>query len=350
MKTKKLYRRVEAAFSLESLRAVCEAPIKWFEAYGHRVNLNESYHSTPKKLKAQGWPEDAIEFFTKSPRKQKDDERYYFFKDNGSNVLAVAHLDTVQKKGWCEAVRLPHDTFIFSPKLDDRLGAYVILELLPKLGVNCDILLTTDEEQGASTASEFETTKQYNWIVEFDRMGSDVVLYQYEAHKITDALEDQGFKIGQGSYSDIRDLVHLNCKAFNVGVGYENYHSEDCYARLRVLLLNVTRFVKFYLKHKDTRFEHEPFDRGFPKSEGKQGSLFEHAYGFEGGIHDGDPFGTMGCYDADDINFEPLGNGEECERCDVCGTLFSTADLMRHHGKTYCYDCIDTKIAVDGGV
>ena len=34
----------------------------------------------------------------------------------------------------------------FAPQLDDRLGVYCLLGLLPKMGIQLDILLTTGEE------------------------------------------------------------------------------------------------------------------------------------------------------------------------------------------------------------
>ncbi|MCP6726064.1 hypothetical protein NL526_28810, partial [Klebsiella pneumoniae] len=66
---------------------------------------------------------------------------------------------------------------------DDRLGLYYIMEILPSLGINVDVLLTTDEEIGQSSASEFKKAegKQYNWMFMFDRHGyGNVVMYQYE--------------------------------------------------------------------------------------------------------------------------------------------------------------------------
>jgi hypothetical protein len=180
MKAKKIRKAIEQAFDIQALSDICQAPISWFGAYGDRVDFN-SHVATPEELKEQGWTEQAIEHFRKSCARTERGERCYFYKDNGSNTLAVAHLDTVQKRGWCELTQLSHDTLVFSPKLDDRLGAYVILELLPKLGINVDVLLTTDEESSNSTAMEFKTQKQYNWMVEFDRAGRDAVLYQYQA-------------------------------------------------------------------------------------------------------------------------------------------------------------------------
>ena len=107
---------------------------------------------------------------------------YYHFKDNGSDILAVAHLDTVagRKARTARIVDTEAGPVIHSRALDDRLGAYVILDMLPKLGLTFDWLLTTGEESGMSTAAFFDAPKKYRWIIEFDRGGTDVVMYHYE--------------------------------------------------------------------------------------------------------------------------------------------------------------------------
>ncbi len=173
---------------------------------------------------------------------------YYHFRDNGSSVLAVAHLDTVVP----QPGRTPRFTdtrwgpLITSGALDDRLGAYVILHLLPALGVTHDWLLTTGEESCASTARSFKPGKDYDWVIEFDRMGTDVVMYQYEDRDSRKLVEASGASLGSGSFSDIAALEHLGVKAFNWGVGYQgNYHSEKGYAYLNNTFSMVSKYLEF---------------------------------------------------------------------------------------------------------
>ncbi len=130
------------------------------------------------------------------------------------------------------------------------------MELLPALGITCDWLLTTGEESGQSTAQDFETDKQYNWVIEFDRGGTDVVLYQYEDDHLVDLIEDCGARVGVGSYSDIADLDFLGCKAMNWGVGYADYHSERSHAWLEDTFRMVARFAKFYEANSETFLPH----------------------------------------------------------------------------------------------
>ncbi|OVE73922.1 hypothetical protein BVX94_02285 [bacterium B17] len=178
----------------------------------------------------------------------------FAFKDNSSQILAVAHLDTVQKGNHMAVAKLKGETLVFNPKLDDRLGVYTILEVLPKLGVSTDVLLTENEERGRSTAAYFQTDKKYNWIVEFDRRGDDVVTYVYNWERVVGKF----FETGMGSFSDISELEHLGCKAMNVGIGYHDEHSKRAYFVIEDYVTQIERFVGFYGKYRDKRFKHEP--------------------------------------------------------------------------------------------
>lgn len=186
---------------------------------------------------------------------QYDEVGNFWFKDNGSNILAVAHLDTVQKVNSFGILKLYHETRIYHPKLDDRLGVFIILELLPQLGINVDILLTTDEERGQSTAEAFFPDKEYNWAVEFDRTGDDVVTYQYRNPQFIKALETAEFEIGIGTYTDIA-VLDIEASCVNIGVGYKNYHNYDSYFVLHQMLSNLRKFEDFYREYQCQRFAH----------------------------------------------------------------------------------------------
>jgi hypothetical protein len=84
----------------------------------------------------------------------------YIYKDNGSDILAIAHLDTVQSMKHFYTIDLGGERVVFNAQLDDRLGAYIILDLLPTLGVKCDILLTEGEESTKYRAVVRPTRRQ----------------------------------------------------------------------------------------------------------------------------------------------------------------------------------------------
>ena len=187
-------------------------------------------------------------------------DTFYCFIDNGADILAIAHLDTVQPPAHYERLVLPHRELVFSPTLDDRLGVYIILDLLPGLiGKRYDILLTTDEERGNSSAKHFTPPRRYNWMFEFDRRGDDVALYQYgysEAVKILQA--NYNLPVSRGSYTDICDLGHLGCFGMNVGVGYDDAHSLDANADMDMLKRMVAKFVRFFNDNRSTHFPFVP--------------------------------------------------------------------------------------------
>ena len=179
--------------------------------------------------------------------------------DNGSDILAVAHLDSVQTKAkHFYHVIIGNDDIVFNAQLDDRLGAYIIMNLLPSLGIAVDVLLTWGEEVGKSTAKYFKPDKTYKWMVQFDRMGDDVVHYMYGEEKFKKALKDAGFTgIQYGMKSDICYLEHLGCRGFNLGIGYEDYHDVWAKADMDVVRDQVNIFREFYHRNKKKHWKYE---------------------------------------------------------------------------------------------
>jgi len=183
----------------------------------------------------------------------------YWYKDNGSDILAVAHLDSVVPFLHFSVAKLRPDSLIYCPTLDDRLGAYLILEWLQIAGCRYDILLTENEEKSASTATWFNPpkNKKYNWMFMFDRSGTDVATYEYGDTITHNILVKHDFKPIYGSYSCIRDLQDLGCKGFNFGTAYYNNHSQYAYASKNELLLNLRKFLGFYSEYRDVEMPHE---------------------------------------------------------------------------------------------
>jgi len=226
-KRKSTTARVRRSFDSSALIDICERSSDGFDTYGKRTDLEGT-------------------------------DRFYYYADNGADILAIAHLDSVQSHRACNVTRTAAGLLATSGALDDRLGAYVILDLLPSLGITVDVLLTTDEEIGASTASDFDTDKQYDWMFQFDRGGTDVVMYEYETPELTDLVEDSGARVGVGSYSDICLLSHLGCSGFNWGVGYQDYHSPRSHAWLEDTFRMVSSFVRFHEANEGIFLPYDP--------------------------------------------------------------------------------------------
>lgn len=184
----------------------------------------------------------------------------YYYKDNGADILAVAHLDSVLPFTHFDFARLRQDTLIFAPNLDDRLGAYIILEMLANVkGLKYDILLTLNEENGQSTAIDFNPPKerQYNWMFMFDRVGTGCTVYNYKGVDWELALDNAGFSVHKGSYSCIASLGFLGCKGVNFGAGYHDNHSPYAMAMKSEILSQVRHFMLFYEMNFNIYYQYE---------------------------------------------------------------------------------------------
>ena len=142
----------------------------------------------------------------------------YVFIDRGSKVLAVCHADVspliTAYRDFVGYKSVTGQSIVMSPALDDRLGIWLVMEMLTDLQM--DVLITTGEETGQSSAKKFEAPRDYNWLVEFDRRGSDVVTYDFHNEEMLVEIEAAGFKMGLGSFSDICTMDKLGVAAFNV--------------------------------------------------------------------------------------------------------------------------------------
>lgn len=172
----------------------------------------------------------------------------YKFINNNGDVLAVAHVDTVYQ----DNNFYRNGDIITSSALDDRLGVYTIIELSKFL--KFDILLTTDEEIGMSTAQYFNTKKKYNWIFSFDRKGSGCVLYDYEYDNQWYDTVSKYFKVNTGSFSDICYLKTLGVCGINVGTEYNNEHSYGCYMSIKRWAKQVNDFIYFFIDNCNKKF------------------------------------------------------------------------------------------------
>lgn len=289
----------------------------------------------------------------------------YLYIDNGSPVLAIAHLDTVMdmpayavsSKGSNTPLKPVSviDNKINTIQLDDRLGVWLITSVLPQIGIVPDMLFTLDEEVGASTAALFKTDKKYNWMFQFDRRGfGTVVMYQYETPKYVNMLEDIGYDVQIGTISDISYLDGLGCTGFNFGCGYIDEHSHSCMTRISWINVVVEMFAEFYARYKDTLmpYIHKP-------------KVYSNKYNYSyttPTIHIPSTNGRCAYCDVFllptektvcSICLEEMNDDEHMDKDDVpvdkdsgnstcssCGVMMSEEDIKE--GYRLCYDCFNT--------
>ncbi len=301
----------------------------------------------------------------------------YIYKDNGADILAVAHLDTVAQMKHFHRISLGEEPVVFNAQLDDRLGAYILLDLLPSYGLKYDILLTEGEESGRSTGQWFVPPegKEYKWMFQFDRSGTDVVMYQYENRDMRDLLIDHGFVAGIGSFSDISMMDELGCKGFNFGCGYYDNHTRLGHMLIRETCTMVARFIDFFYDIEDVHLHHEyddmdryyssygAYEYGYGRGAYQKDSAWEYdedkfmdskswdddTHEVRGWEHDC-PFCYRPVSECDkDLcrearhNVMAFGAREWRDKCDYCDADVSSEEeyWMTKEGDLLCYECAD---------
>lgn len=254
-----------------------------------------------------------------------DEKGRYYFIDNGANTLAVAHLDYVL---WANPKR--KGEIVYAPQLDDRLGAWIITTILPeKFGVKSDILLTLDEEKCSSTGANFIPPRQYNWMYQFDRAGTDLVMYQYLDSAWADTIAGYGFSVSHGSYSDIAD-INIGRVGFNVGVGYKGQHTPACYANFRTSIEQAEKFARFHEDYADVPM---PFDYDAH-------SYTRRYYFGTNGLHS-----SRGKYYYDD----DIDDEFEYAECVMCSDWFRKSELIldAEYSEYWCSNCYNHYMGYD---
>jgi hypothetical protein len=266
-----------------------------------------------------------------------DCKKRRIFIDRGGKILFVAHTDTVHKPALLGRIK----DRVFATGGDDRLGCYLAYTLSEKLGA--DLLLTDNEETGQTTA-QHHNCKDYNWIVEFDRAGTDVVSYDMDNKEFLAEL-GKHWKIGIGSFTDITMLDTEAC-CFNLGIGYYDAHGSFSYFIPAEMDLQVQKFLKFYEKNKDIKYvqDFKPRqDFGFNRQSYGTGYDICDYCGQETRWEDlKEVFGYYACKDcrANGIVGGEIIRDSKYETCDYCGNTVPSGDIVSVGEYTVCRDCV----------
>lgn len=285
-------------------------------------------------------------------------DRYAYRPGYGpESPLLVCHADTVRR---CLAYEYDAErSVVVSSELDDRLGIacmLYVIELSSGLS-DCAMLVCDNEEIAASTARTFtddiiaslglSSVGYPNWLMEFDRHGTDVVCYDYENDTLSSLLEHAGFEIGVGSFSDISSMTDLGRSGVNVGIGYHREHTLQCYADLTDTLKQLGRAETFYQLFGHIALKFTP-----PKRYGGKYSRF----GYDG-YYDDDwkdtsvkgigsklsltPVPSLDMWDnpMDDEDTADYIDATEIINCECCDTPNHLDDLVDWHGQIICDQC-----------
>lgn len=217
-------------------------------------------------------------------------ERRYAYRKSGNNkILAVAHCDF--RDCGCDHCLWDEKNIVFSSRLDDRLGIAILLDCLPKMGLEYDLLLTDHEETSDSTAKDFAADigkdHDYNWMFQFDRRGDDCVCYSYTEMK---PKIEKHFKHAYGSASDISKMSDLEIGGINVGTGYHEEHKAYSYALVSEIVSQVTKFHAFYKEFADEKVVSKKFEYTGSHNYNNNVDSDTRSFGYYGNRHrDHDP-------------------------------------------------------------
>ena len=180
---------------------------------------------------------------------------------NEDSPLLVCHADTVRP---ITSYHYDNESGkVTSLGLDDRLGIALMLYGIAYGELyDCAMLVCDNEEIGCSTASQFVSDQMTlptivpNMLIEFDRRGDDVVTYCFGDTTLHSLLQSVGFRIGQGSFSDICSMEEMEVKGINVGIGYHREHSNECYAMLDDTCKQYDKTLQFLALFGHVRLDH----------------------------------------------------------------------------------------------
>ncbi len=195
----------------------------------------------------------------------------YVFAQGDFPVLLVAHLDTVHKELVRKIIYDKDMDILSSPQGiggDDRCGVYMVLEVLKAF--NCSVLFCEDEECGGIGANKFIKTElaktlEFNYMIEFDRKGSnDAVFYDCANDEFEEFITEEFYKTAWGSFSDISILApFFECAAVNLSCGYYNAHTTKEYVVISEMQESIFQACKILAKTtEDDRFAYVDGYRG----------------------------------------------------------------------------------------
>ena len=288
----------------------------------------------------------------------------YIYVKRGAPILGVAHVDTVLDFKWAEMIMYPDGAkLIYSPSLDDRVGVWLLLEL--SRFMQFDMVFTTDEEQGASTISDWQTNNekaQYNWAFQFDRGYDDIALYDfyYQEEFKRDVLQHTNSAVDFGSYTCV-SVLNGFC-GMNIGKVFEGAHTKDCRVKSTWIENAVLKFVKFYLKKRDEKYEYQYDQYAWKSRAGINSYTKIDSFAGRGFVDYGycDICGRE-LKSAKEVYYgvcDKCENTESADTCRECKSLLTNDEIATEiglcetcanaHGKAiYCVECGEVLIGED---
>ena len=165
------------------------------------------------------------------------ESKEYIMAEGDIPVCLLAHMDTVfpTPPALDDFIYDPEKTVLWAPHgsgFDDLAGVYIIMELLLR-GYKPHLIFTHGEELGGIGAHElisahpecpFEECKA---LIQLDRANEkDCIFYNCDNDIFTRFIENRGFELAWGTFSDISIIAPTwGIAAVNLSVGYLDEHT-----------------------------------------------------------------------------------------------------------------------------
>lgn len=223
---------------------------------------------------------------------------------------------------------------------DDRLGCWIIQQLLETEDDRFAYILFDQEEVGCVGSYDFTKSKSMEYIekiascfIGLDRKGSnELALYGYESDEFNDLLEKiEGYETDFGSISDCAVLAEeVGICCVNMSIGYYKEHTQNEYIvpseTLRTLDAVVNLPQEFWGKKYEADLKASYY------------AYYENYtyYGNYGGLYKTSP-------KSHSISPQAL----EDILCDGCGFMTHVDDIVfAESGMGYCLNCVETNTEV----
>ena len=243
-------------------------------------------------------------------------------------IALVAHMDTVFKYPVDNMYYDVKKGVVWSPEglgADDRAGIFAMIQII-KSGLRPSIILTTDEEIGATGAKALAEKPcpipGLKYMIQLDRRGTnDCVFYSCDTQAFVEYVEQFGFVERWGTFSDISVLMPAwNICGVNLSVGYEDEHSVSEVLFIKPLFDTIAKVRKMLMEKDIPDFEYI--------------NMPSHWY-----------------YNWNKITTPAYGESAEVygAHCAGCKSLYSEYEMYPVKGKGgvtrfYCTDCIVDKV------
>lgn len=176
--------------------------------------------------------------------------KYYLYATGKIPILLNAHADTVFAKPPQKIFFDRKHKVYFSPDglgADDRAGVFGVLKLV-SLGYRPSLLFTDLEESGGLGAKFFADEEEPKWNIIFaiDRRGeNEAAIYNCDSPQLREILDEHGFKIVQGSFSDISIICpRFGIAGANLSAGFYENHTRHEYFSEKALWNTLEKLAK----------------------------------------------------------------------------------------------------------